>query len=72
MTMNQQQPLEESELCNGIIRRVDSLETLFTRNADANVSRLDHANIIGTISDGECHDAKTILDEPDNQGLLQW
>ena len=40
MTMDQQQPLEEPELRNRIIRRVDSLKTLFTRNTNANISRL--------------------------------
>jgi len=33
---------------------------------------LDHAHVVGTISDSESHDTETILDEPDNQGLLQW
>jgi hypothetical protein len=32
---------------------------------------LDHANVIGTIADGESHDTQTVLDEPDDQCLLK-
>jgi hypothetical protein len=38
--MDQQQPLEEPELRNRIIRGVDSLKALFTRNTDADISSL--------------------------------
>lgn len=40
MAMDQQQPLKEPELRNRIIRRVDGLETFFTRNTNANVGGL--------------------------------
>ena len=40
MTMDQQQPLEEPELSNRVIRGVDSLKALFTRYADPDMSSL--------------------------------
>lgn len=88
--MDQQQPLQEPELGNRIIRGVDSLETLFARNTNAHVSGLqdrqnqrvvasveargsqylNHANVIGTVSDSESHGTQTILDESDDESLL--
>ena len=36
-----------------------------------NVGRLDHAHIVRAIPDRQRHRAKTFLDEPDDQCLLQ-
>jgi hypothetical protein len=40
MTVDQQQPLKEPELRNRVIRGVDSLKALFTRDTNANISGL--------------------------------
>ena len=49
--MDQQQLLQVPELGNGDIGTPSSLETFNTRYTNANVCRLDHADIVGTISD---------------------
>jgi len=51
--MDQQQLLQVPELGNGNIGTPSSLETFDTRDTNANMRRLDHADIIGTISDGQ-------------------
>jgi hypothetical protein len=47
------------------------LQTLLSRNADADVGRLDHRDVVGAVADGERHDAEVVLDEVDNLRLLQ-
>ena len=72
MPMNKQQPLQKSKLRNSIIGRIDSLKTFFSRNTNPNISRLDHTNIIGSISNREGHRTQTFLHQPDNQSFLEW
>lgn len=71
---NEKQAVEvrKSHLTDGVVRRVDSLQTLFARNTNADVGRLDHADIVGTITNGECHRADAFLDEANDEGFLQW
>jgi hypothetical protein len=45
---------KKTELCNGVIRRHDGLETFLATDPNADMGRFDHAHIIGTVSDGQC------------------
>jgi len=58
-------------LGDSIIGRVNSLQTFLTANADSNISSLDHADIIGTITDRECHCTEAVFDEFDNKSFLK-
>lgn len=49
-----------------------SLETLNTADTDTNMSSLDHADIVGTVSDGQQERLQVTLDKLDNQGFLEW
>ena len=51
--MDEQQLLQEPELRDGNIGTPSSLETFDTRDTNADMRRLDHADIIGTVSDGQ-------------------
>lgn len=51
--MDQEQLLQVPELGNGNIGTPSGLEAFNTRDTNANMRCLDHANIIGTISDGQ-------------------
>jgi hypothetical protein len=51
--MDQQQLLQVPELRNGNIGTPSSLETFDTGDTNTNVRRLDHADIIGTVSDSQ-------------------
>lgn len=57
---------------NCVVRRVDSLQTLLTGNADTDVRCLDHADVVGAVTNGERHRTDAFLDERDNQRFLQW
>lgn len=69
--MHEQQFLEESELTNGDIGRPGSLKTFNSRDSDSNVSSLNHADVVGTVSDGEKKSFEVLLDEFDNESLLK-
>jgi hypothetical protein len=68
--MDEQQPRQEPKLRNGIVRRVHSLETLLARDTHANVSRLDHAHVVGAVSDRERHHAEAVFDQSDHLRFL--
>jgi len=51
--MDQQQLLQEPELRNGNIGAPSSLKTFNTRDTNTDMCRLDHADIIGTVPDGQ-------------------
>ena len=42
----------------------------FTSNTNSDVSLLNHGNIVGTVTDRQSHDIKTVLDHVDNSSLL--
>lgn len=44
---------------------------LYARDSDTDVSRLDHADIVGTVSDREEWRLGTPLDQFDHKSLLQ-
>jgi hypothetical protein len=62
---------EEAHLSDSVIRRVDGLKTFLSRDADSDIGRLDHRDVVGSVSDGEGHDAKVVLDEVDNLSFLE-
>ena len=51
--MDEQQLLQEPELRDGNIGTPSSLETFDTRDTNTDMRRLDHADIIGTVSNGQ-------------------
>jgi hypothetical protein len=51
--MDQQQLLQEPELRNSNICTPSSLETFDTRDTNTDMCGLDHADIIGTVSNGQ-------------------
>ena len=66
MPVDEQQAFQEPELCNRVVRRVDCLQTFLAGDADSNICRLDHTNVIRTIANCESHGIKTVLDEFDH------
>ena len=59
-------------LRNRIIRRVDGLQTFLTRDTNTDIRSLDHTDVVGAVTNSECHRTETVLDEPDDESLLQW
>jgi hypothetical protein len=70
MSVDKQQAFQEPELRDRVVRRVDRLQTFLSGNADANVRRLDHANVVCTVTNRERHGIEAVPDEFDNQCLL--
>jgi hypothetical protein len=68
--VDEQQPRQEPKLRNGIVRRVHSLETFLARDTHADVSCLDHAHVVGAISDRERHYAEAVFDQSDHLRFL--
>lgn len=58
-------------MSDGVVGRVNSLQTLLSRDSDSNVGSLDHRDVVGTVTDGKRHDAEVVLDEVDDLGFLQ-
>mmetsp|Transcript_2404 Transcript_2404/g.6699 ORF Transcript_2404/g.6699 Transcript_2404/m.6699 type:complete len:202 (-) Transcript_2404:233-838(-) len=54
-TVDQHKVLEESELRDSKVGCVDCLLSFLSRNTDADVRFLDHANVVGTIADSQRH-----------------
>lgn len=48
--MHQHQALQEPEPGDGKVRRHDSLHSFLARDSHADVGRLNHADVIGTIT----------------------
>lgn len=71
MTVNEEQPRKEPELSDGVVGRVDSLQTLFSRNSNSDISSLDHRDIVGSVSDSEGHDSEVVFDEVNDLGFLK-
>ena len=58
-------------LRNGVVGRVDRLQTFFSRNTDSDIRSLDHTDIVGAVSDSKTHHSKVVLDQANNLGFLQ-
>lgn len=69
--MDEQQLLEVPELRNGNVGRACGLETFNTRDTNANVRSLDHADVVGAVTDCEQNGLLVLLDELDDECLLQ-
>lgn len=69
--MHQQQPQQEPELRNTIIRCAGRLKSLHPRYPNADVRPLDHRYVIGTVTDGKRHSFRVFRDALDDFGLLQ-
>lgn len=61
VAMHQQQPAEEGELAERVVRRHDRRATLAPADAAPDVRRLDHADVVGAVADGEGHSAHVLL-----------
>mmetsp|Transcript_30475 Transcript_30475/g.78829 ORF Transcript_30475/g.78829 Transcript_30475/m.78829 type:complete len:249 (-) Transcript_30475:313-1059(-) len=68
--MHQQQPAEEGELAERVVRRHDRRATLAPADAAPDVRRLDHADVVGAVADGEGHSAHVLLHHVSHQRLL--
>ena len=51
--MDEEKPRQESELCDGEVRGVGSLQTLVAVDADAHVGFLNHGDVIGPVANRE-------------------
>lgn len=69
--MDEQQLLEVPELRDGNVGRACGLETFDTRDTDANVCSLDHADVVGAVANCEQDGLLVLLDEFDDECLLQ-
>ena len=68
--MDEDQPLQEAELADGVVGRHDGLPTFLAGDADADVGLLDHGHVVGAVADRQRHDVEAVLDQPHDGGLL--
>jgi len=71
-TVHKQQLPQVSELTNSDISTPRRLKTLNPTDANADVRRLDHGDVIGTVADSQQDCFEVALDELDDQRFLQW
>ena len=64
--MDEEQLLEVPELRDGNVCRSCCLKTLEPGDTNANMGRLDHADVVRPITNGQSHRAQAIFDELDN------
>lgn len=69
--MHQQQPPQHSELRQSIITCLNCSHTLFSEKPNANVSCLNHGNVIGTISNRQCYLIQLFSHNVNHLGFLQ-
>ena len=69
--MDQEQPLEEPELCDAVVGGEDGLHPLLPADPHPDVRGLDHGHVVGPVPDGEGHGLLVLLDQLHHQGLLQ-
>jgi hypothetical protein len=60
-SMREQQDRQVSELCDGVVGRIDCLHTLLAADANADVGFLDHRHVVGAVSNGERADRHAVL-----------
>ena len=69
--MDKEQILEELELADGVVRGLDSLLSFESADADAQMSCVDHVDIVGSITDRKSSLSRiALLDHKDDFGLL--
>ena len=65
--------MKETELGDGKVRSLDSSKTLVAEYTHANMSLLDHGDIIGTVTDSECENVAIIrLNHAHDISFLAW
>lgn len=69
--VDQQQPLQVAKLGNTVIGSEHRLQTFLATDADADVGRLDHRHVVGTITDGQRNGLFVLFYQVDDHGLLQ-
>jgi hypothetical protein len=69
--MHQQQLLQEPKLTDRDIRTPRRLQALNTRDANADMSGLDHGDVVGAVSDREEDRFQVLFDEFDDEGFLE-
>ncbi|RDA96026.1 hypothetical protein CP533_5785 [Ophiocordyceps camponoti-saundersi (nom. inval.)] len=52
-TVDEDEPLKEAELGDGVVGHARRLETLLAGDADADVALLDHGEVVGAVADGQ-------------------
>mmetsp|Transcript_3970 Transcript_3970/g.9062 ORF Transcript_3970/g.9062 Transcript_3970/m.9062 type:complete len:427 (+) Transcript_3970:1529-2809(+) len=71
-SVDEEEPLQEPELCNGVVAVLHSLVAFFAEDADANVRLFEHWHIVGTIPDGQSYHLRhATFDEVHDLGLLR-
>lgn len=69
--MHQEQFPKIAELCNRNISRPSCLKTFHTADTDSNMSRLDHGNIVGTVTNGQKQGFEVAFDKLHDQRFLK-
>jgi hypothetical protein len=69
--VHKQQLSQETELRDGDIGGSSCLQAFHTGDTDTDVSRLDHADIVRSVPDGEKRGVGASLDKFDNESFLQ-
>jgi hypothetical protein len=69
-TMPKDKSIQSLEVWNSIITESSSLVTFLTHDSYTDWCRLDHVNIISTITDGKCEDTRISLHELNDFSLI--
>lgn len=69
--MHEQEFTQEAELRDRYIRRSGGLQPFDARNADSNMSRLYHADVVGAITNGQERCFGALFDELHHESFLQ-
>jgi len=69
--VDEEEPPQEPELGDGVIRGPDRLQTLLAADAHANVGSLDHSNVVGPVANREGDGLEGVLNQQDHLRLLE-
>src|ERR1700744_6320838 len=70
--MHQKELPQVPELANGDVGASSGLEGLHAADTNTKMGRLNHGDVVGSVSDGQQERLQMPLDEFDNQCLLKW
>jgi hypothetical protein len=68
--VDEDKPLQETELADGVIRGHDGLAPLLTSDTNADIRLLNHSHVVGAVTNGKSHDIQTLPDHLDDSSLL--
>lgn len=71
-SMNEKKFAKIAELSDRNVGGPCGLQTFDTTDTNANVSRLDHRNIVGTVTNSQKQSFKMAFNKFDNESLLKW